>query len=244
MKRNYVGIVWGVCIIALGIILLGNLFGWFSINVFFNGWWTLFIIVPSIIGLIHKGNKSPSIIFLLVGLGLLAAEQNLITYDIFGQALVAAIILIIGINILIGGFRRKNRPNFPNQEDIGNINNDVPPETSPNVDEIPGHYYQFNAVFSGNEKIFDRVKFSGAKMSAVFGGVDLDLRQAIIDKDVYIDVTAVFGGVDIILPTNVNCVVKGTSIFGGTDNKVPQRDTVLPTVYVNSVALFGGVDIR
>ena len=77
MKKNYTAVVWGVCILALGVILLGNIFGWFNVDVFFDGWWTLFIIVPSLIGLLHKGNRSTSLVFLLAGLGLLAAEQSL-----------------------------------------------------------------------------------------------------------------------------------------------------------------------
>lgn len=232
MKKNYTAVVWGVCILALGVILLGNIFGWFNVDVFFDGWWTLFIIVPSLIGLLHKGNRSTSLVFLLAGLGLLAAEQSLITYDIFWQTLLAAIILIVGINLIISGLRKKNRTEPDTFIDSGN------------VEETPSNYYEFNAIFSGNEKRFDNIPFRGGKMNAIFGGVELDLRQAIIDKDVYVNATAIFGGVDLFLPPNVNCSLKGTSIFGGSDNKVPQHDTNSPTVYVDSIAVFGGVEIK
>ena len=47
-------IIWGIAIIALGILFGGNALGLFSLNVFFDGWWTLFIIVPSFISLITE----------------------------------------------------------------------------------------------------------------------------------------------------------------------------------------------
>ena len=66
MKKTK-GIIWGVFIIALGIlwglkeanvIVLSNLY--------FDGWWTLFIIIPSVIGLITEKNKKGSLICLAV----------------------------------------------------------------------------------------------------------------------------------------------------------------------------------
>ena len=47
-------IIWGIAIIALGIIFGGNALGFFDLNIFFDGWWTLFIIIPSLISLITK----------------------------------------------------------------------------------------------------------------------------------------------------------------------------------------------
>ena len=50
-------IIWGIAIIALGVIFGGNAIGLFNFNVFFDGWWTLFIIVPSVISLIFEKEK-------------------------------------------------------------------------------------------------------------------------------------------------------------------------------------------
>ena len=43
-------ILWGVFFIAIGIIIGLNALGITDINIFFDGWWTLFIIVPCFIG--------------------------------------------------------------------------------------------------------------------------------------------------------------------------------------------------
>lgn len=44
--QNKKNIILGIILIALGIIFGGNALNLFSINVFFKGWWTLFIIIP------------------------------------------------------------------------------------------------------------------------------------------------------------------------------------------------------
>ena len=44
-------VLWGMVLIILGLILGGNALGIFDINLFFDGWWTLFIIVPCFINL-------------------------------------------------------------------------------------------------------------------------------------------------------------------------------------------------
>ena len=44
-------IILGLILIILGVIIGLNTFGITSIDIFFDGWWTLFIIIPAILGL-------------------------------------------------------------------------------------------------------------------------------------------------------------------------------------------------
>lgn len=100
------------------------------------------------------------------------------------------------------------------------------------------------ALFSGSEIKFCGQPFDGGFYAAAFGGIDLDLSTAIIEKDILIEATAIFGGVDIKLPPDVNCEINSTSICGGVSD---QRKTTAcqsrPTVYINGRAFFGGVDV-
>lgn len=43
--------LWGIVLIALGVIWGGNVLGIINVDLFFPGWWTLFIIVPCFISL-------------------------------------------------------------------------------------------------------------------------------------------------------------------------------------------------
>ena len=44
--KKFRNILWGLVLIILGLIFGGNALGITDINLFFDGWWTLFIIVP------------------------------------------------------------------------------------------------------------------------------------------------------------------------------------------------------
>ena len=99
------------------------------------------------------------------------------------------------------------------------------------------------ATFAGADMVVDGEVFEGATLTAVFGGVKCDLRNAVIEKDCIINVSAIFGGIDIIVSDKVNVETDTTCIFGGVGNKTRGRKD-LPTVYVSGTCLFGGVDIK
>lgn len=56
MKKT--NILWGLVFIILGVIFGLNALEITNINIFFSGWWTLFIIVPSFIDLFKKNDKT------------------------------------------------------------------------------------------------------------------------------------------------------------------------------------------
>ena len=82
------------------------------------------------------------------------------------------------------------------------------------------------------------------ELTAVFGGIDLDLTNAIINEDKVITVCAIFGGVDIIMPSNVNVEIRSISIFGGIDSKKTAKIENAPTVYIDGTCIFGGASIK
>jgi hypothetical protein len=59
-------IIWGLVLIVLGIIFGLNALELTNINVFFPGWWTLFIIIPSLAGVITESEKTWSLITLII----------------------------------------------------------------------------------------------------------------------------------------------------------------------------------
>ena len=91
---------------------------------------------------------------------------------------------------------------------------------------------------------FDGQVFDGCELTAIFGGVECDLRRAIIEKDCHIRATAIFGGIDIRVPRGVNVKVSSTNIFGGTDDECDRDPSSDVTIYVEAVSIFGGVDIK
>ena len=98
MKKTK-GILWGVAIIAVGIFWGLTASGTINVDLFFDGWWTLFIIIPSLVGLITDKNKTGSLILLLIGIVL--APSNYIDFARFKWIVWPAIVVIIGQSSLI-----------------------------------------------------------------------------------------------------------------------------------------------
>ena len=224
--KNFRRTIWGLVLIAAAVVMALNSFNVIDFDLFFDGWWTLFIIIPSFTGLFEKGNKSGSIFGLFLGVCLLLSAQDIIDFDVFWKLLVPVIIAYIGIKMLVSSFRKKKTENI-----------------SARIKSEGKDLQNGTAVFCGTEMNFDGVVFDGANLSAVFGGIDCDLSGAIIDRDCVIHASAIFGGIDIRVPDNVKVVTNITGVFGGVDeNKSNHQGT--HTLYVEGVCMFGGIEIR
>ena len=99
------------------------------------------------------------------------------------------------------------------------------------------------ASFSGNTRKI-KGEFAGNSLSAVFGGVDLDLRQAKIEDDAVIDIFVLCGGINIIFPDNVIVNTQVTSILGGVDDKTNAAKTAKKTVYIRGDCVLGELEIK
>lgn len=221
MRRN----MWGICLILIGVGLLINFLGIFDIFVLFAGWWTLFIIVPALIDLFTKENKTGSLMVLSVGIALLLQQQHLVSTGMIWKILLAMFIIVLGINVIF----------FKNN----NFETDVSKEIKNNAG-----LDSFTAFFSGTKRVYNNEKFEGADVSAIFGGVKLDLSEAIIDNDVIISASAIFGGCEIRVPRDVNVKISGSSILGGVDNKVERYSEDFNTIYIKYNTLFGGIEVK
>ena len=219
-------VLWGIILIALGVVFMLNAFGITDIDVFFDGWWTLFIIVPCAVGIITERDKTGNLIGLAVGVVLLLWRQDILDIGILWKLILPVIIIAIGLKLLFGGMKKKKAD-----------------EIVIKMKAKGGQPKVGCATFSGCDMNFDGQIFEGAELVAVFGGVKCDLRNALIDQDCVIDVTAVFGGIDILVPHSVNVKVDSTSIFGGVSNKTVGTDGA-PTLYIKGLCLFGGVDVK
>ncbi|MBR6505875.1 hypothetical protein IKT18_03535 [Candidatus Saccharibacteria bacterium] len=227
--KSIKGVMWGLVLVALGIIMGGNALGWFNIDLFFDGWWTLFIIIPCAIGIItEKGERIGNLAGLIIGVLLLLACQGVIAFEMLWQIVLPVAIILIGVAMIC-----KNLFNHKFDEQIEKLNKKIL-----NDGEI-------GAVFSGQNINLSNEEFKGKTVKAIFGGLQLDLRNAKIKEDVVINATATFGGIDIFLPDDVVVKVKSNSVFGGVSNKKDNKaKEKAPTVYVNGTAVFGGIEIK
>ena len=227
MKKS-TKIIGGIALIAVAVLFTLKAFDIFDFDVFFKGWWTLFIIVPSIVGIINDRDKTGGCIGLTVGILLLLAARDIIKYSMLWKLAVPVALVFLGIKLIIGGVR-------------GNKGYNVEAQMRRDGKPLKSGFSSFSATklnYAGEE-------FNGAELNAVFGGIDCDLRGAIITGDCVINATAIFGGIDIFVPDNINVQLSSNSMFGGVGDKRPYKTNNNQfTLYVNATGLFGGVDVK
>lgn len=221
-------IIWGVALILIGGIFALKAFGVIDIDIFFDGWWTLYIIIPSFVGIFNDREKTGNIIGLLIGVFLLLCSQDILGFDMLWKLALPAIIVIIGIKMIFNAI-------------FGEKAVKMIAVSRQNGDNIKNGF----AAFSGQDINLDGEVFDGAQLTAIFGGVECDLRNAVIEKDCAITASAIFGGIDIFVPDYVNVKINSNSIFGGVSGKKKQANVQNGvTLYINATCVFGGIEIK
>ena len=214
-------IIWGLVLIGLGVIIGLNALDITNIDLFFKGWWTLLIIIPSVIGLITESEKTWSLIGLLVGIILLLGVNDIISFELISKLILPLILIIVGVSLIF--------------KDV----------ISSKVKEEIKKAKRSNNIYSssfGSKKMIIEDKFIGCEVNAVFGEYILDLTEAEINDNCLIKTSAIFGEVKIKVPEKVRVQTISTSILGSTDNNKKKGDK--PVIYVQAFNLFGGTDIK
>ncbi len=104
------------------------------------------------------------------------------------------------------------------------------------------------AFLGGSNRVINSQDFRGGEVTAVMGGVEVDLRQASISGEpAVIDVFALWGGIEIKVPQEWTVDVKGLPIMGGFENTTHCSVTdpaLAQRVVVRGTAIMGGVEIK
>lgn len=235
MRNKFTNVLWGLFLIAIGVGITGEVLNIWEFELFFDGWWTFLIIIPCFISMIQTGFGFGSTVGFIIGLLLFMPYVVDFNFSLW-RLVLPAILIFIGIRIMFqGAFRKKVHIHY---------DSDIHVDQTSGSSSSGGNRPTYSAVFSGN-RINVTDQFYGANLDAVFGGLTLDLRNAIIQNDVVINASAVFGGIDIFVPAGVKVKVNNVPVFGGVSDKSnPHVDPAAPTIYLDSTCMFGGIDIK
>jgi len=226
--KNISNAMWGVLFIVVGLIIGLNTMEIININIFFDGWWTLFIIIPCFINLFKDEDRTWNLIGIIIGILLLLCCQNVFRFELLWKLLVPIVLVIVGLSFIF-----KDVISGKIKKEMKNINKD-----KKDISE-------YCATFGVQELVFDKEEFKGCELNAIFGSVKCDLRGSIIKEDVIVTANAIFGGIDVYVPDNVNVKITSTPIFGGvTNHRRRKKKEGEYTIYIQAICLFGGVEIK
>lgn len=220
--KKLTGVLVGLVLVACGILYLLGAFGIADIHFSLDGWWTLFIIIPCLSGLLTGKDKFGSAIGLLVGVLLLLAAQDFFEYSMVWKVLAPVIVVMIGVKIIAKSLYTPN--------------------------EHKAETEQTKHVAVCSEQVFDDEdeELTAAQVGAVFGGAKYNLTDANIKDGSQINLMCVFGGAEIIVPENVNIKCNTFCLFGGINDKRTIKPTAQEniTLNINGFCIFGGADIK
>lgn len=210
----------GILIVIFGIGLLLQQFDLFDFTTILANWWPIFFILVGIIQIWTNGMQAiiPALIFLIVGIMLFI--HIWIEFNLW-QILWPFLLIMFGLSIIFS--RREWK------------------QAIDEADEI-----HLTTFLSGIESINGSKNLSGGSVLSVLGGIQLDLRHAqLTENGAVLNVTTILGGVELIVPEDVHVEIKGTPILGGWENKTNTYGMEKnKTLYINGVALLGGIEIK
>lgn len=233
-------IVAGLFILAGILLLLTNLniISGTVIDFLFT-WQVLLIVIGAII--FANSKSSSGLALMLVG-GLFLIDK----YSGFSVwAYWPVILIILGIYMLVN-FRRtpQNHLNGGNADMHQQFHDPKYKGEKMEQDTIDE-----TAVFSGGKRYFVSNNFRGGKITAVFGGSEIDLTQCKLapGKNI-IDMVAIFGGGTLYIPRDWKVRVNVTPIFGGfSDERRIDPSVVYPDdriLEIRGTVIFGGGEIK
>lgn len=270
-------LVVGLIFIIIGILVLLNQFDFFDYDIkhyIFN--WRNVLIAVGLIVMTNPDNRATGLV--LAGIGLVLWIPNLFHFHINARELIFPALLIgVGLLLitqkgknhadLFGKNQSRNTPpvdtpdynsetNFAEYETI-NDNNQAPQNDS-QTNQSSNQTYQNNirphdyidefAIIASNTTKVISSQFIGGRITAIFGGVDLDMRNVKLSHHgAIIDCFTLFGGTDMIVPDDWTVKSEITSIIGGyTDSRIIRGNSTDPnkTLILKGSCIFGGIELK
>ena len=228
MKQAF-KIVLGLALIAAGVLWILNISGVVTFEFSTKGWWALFVIIPCLFGLINDKDKVGPCIGIGIGVLLLLAARDVITWNMMWQIGLALMIIGFGVQLLFF----KNCCHQNGVCELKTVN-----KNGKDVRRIETSFGKQDLSFAGE-------KFEGADVQTSFGALILNLKGADIAQDAFIDLNVGFAGVTIIVPEDLAVQISVSSGFGGvSDNRYNKVSTGSPLLMITGKVGFGGVEIR
>ena len=216
-KPNHKRSLVGLLLIIVGtIFLLDNLGFDIELPYYLFSWPAVFVAI-GIINLLSGNGRAALIFFVIATFFYLHYFDILRLRDVW-----PIIIIIIGLSFIL---KRRSKLSGPRES------------SEDTFDET--------AIFGGTEKKFVSDKFKGGKITCIFGGSEIDLRDVKAQEGAFIEIFCMFGGVDIRVPENWKINSDNVAIFGGFgDERKTTESTQDVTVHIKGFVLFGGGEIK
>lgn len=234
-KHEKNGAFRGVIILLVGVFLL---FHNLDLNIpeWIVSWQMLIIGIGIMIWIKSEFRNVGGVIMILLGSVFMVREYFYLPFDV-DRFIWPGFLIIIGLLFIV--FRPSSHKKY--------LDEDEEPKVVPDLYPADEDYINADVVFSGENRLIVSKKFKGGRISAVFGGCDVNLLQADFDGTIVLNCDCVFGGVELVVPANWEVKIMTSSVFGGVGDKRPiELIAANPNkvLIIKGSCVFGGIEIK
>lgn len=181
-------------------------------------WWPLFIVAAGLAALFTVPRAWPGpVVLIAIGTFFQLVRLDLFELDL-GSLVWPILLIVVGLGLLF----RFGRSSSDSAEAI-----------------------RSTVFWWGSARKTRSQQFRSAVLTAVMGGIELDLRDADIAGRADVSVFTFWGGVEIKVPPTWRVRVRGLPILGGWEDKtVDPPDDGAPELVVHITAIMGGAEIK
>ncbi|MFH0736583.1 MAG: LiaF domain-containing protein [bacterium] len=220
--------VFGIILIILGGLFMLENYGLFDFTIPRIIWdWRSILIIIGLFLIITSRNRNAGVILIVIGgVGFLPEYWPVL-------------LILLGLYIVM---KQNNiSAKIFNQNHHNNNNNHSASSSEDYLNDV--------AIFGGGKKIIQSENFKGGKITAIFGGSEIDLFDCTLADGVnYLDVVAVFGGTTLYVPKDWKVELDLVPIFGGFSDNRRKDPNLTPNnnkkLIIKGLVLFGGGEIK
>jgi hypothetical protein len=181
---------------------------------------------------------------LLAGVGLLG--QRLGLWHAEFRALVPPLLVALGGYIVWRSMHSDGHESWPSREWRSPFEHATDSRGAASVPTIDsGESISAVAVLAGIERRVTSSAFRGGELTAVLGGGQIDMREAIpAGGQAVIDVFAMMGGLEIRVPDSWSIEVRATPVLGAIRDTRPPASSTGPRLIVRGMVFLGGIEFK
>ena len=221
----------GLVVLSLGVIFLASNLGLLDAHEVLRTFWPAVFVVLGFASLVRPRRTTSrfwGLAWIVAGVWIFAHQRGWIRVDFWDVAF-PILLLVFGASLVWRSLGREPRRErrWRRGEAVGD------------------DYLRAVGVFSGNVVRSTSGAFRGAELTAVMGGVTLDLAQARMEGErAVVDLAAVWGGIEIKVPTDWAVASEVTPILGAYEDKTrPTGGPATKQLLVRGVVVMGGVEV-
>jgi predicted membrane protein len=232
----------GVLIMLLGGTLLADNLGWIEARHVLRSLWPLVMVAIGVAMVRrpqHRRSREGGWVLITVGIWIFLSKLGWVHVSL-GQLLLPGIFLFVG-GVLVFRSLRGPDDSVPKSQSGESTGADTAAAAADHAEFVRSF-----AMLSGVELRPVSRPFRGADLSAVMGGIKLDLASARMEGDTaVIEVFAFWGGVEIYVPPDWTVTSEVTTLLAGFIDK-RRPTTVVPTknLVIKGMIVMSGVEIK